>query len=391
MAIVEPLATFIARCDPGAAALPEMFVERAPPVVSRLRAQIGATKTARLLFVGPPGVGKTTALAHFEREAGSDYKVIRAPLELFLDLSIVSWHDLFILSTLWASERAGLATTKEARELEDALRPSEPRAAGFIEGGVHPLTGTQRFRNDHTRVQKSIGVAPAQAWDLAAALLDKIEKAAGKPPVLVFDGLERMGPDAAKQLYFHDGRFLRQLPCRTIVTAPLAMSFEAYFGDIEEGFFAVERLRAISTSEGVAGREFFREIALRRTADMVMSPDVIEEAVFWGGGLPRQFLHLLASAAMQAQMERQSRVDEASLLRARLRVTERWQYQLEPKDISALGAMDTKRERPDRARLLRLGALIEYEHADGTLKLEPNPLVTALLERRIHEELRGRG
>jgi hypothetical protein len=200
-----------------------------------------------------------------------------------------------------------------------------------------------------------------------------------------------MGPDGAKQLYYHDGRYLRQFPCRVVVTAPLAMSFEPYFGDIEESFFMVERLRASATTEGQPGFEYFREIARRRGADEVMSADVLREAISWGGGLPRQFLQLLATATTQALIDRHTEVDAEALTRARLRVTERWQYQLEPKDMMSLGLPDTKRERGDRARLLRLGALVEYDMPDGTLKLDPNPLVAALLERRIHDELRGRG
>jgi hypothetical protein len=391
MAIAEPLANFIARCDPSALATGETYVERAHPVTGRLRNQLSISKTSRVLVLGPSGVGKTTELARFEREMGEHYKIIRPPLDTNLDLSIVSWHDLFIFSTLWAAEQMGLSSTKQAIELEDSLRPAEPRTAGFIEGSKPPLTGTQRFRNDHTRVQKAIALGPAQCWDYAAALLNLIEKSSGKPPLLIFDGLERMGPDGAKQLYFHDGRYLRQIPCRTIITAPLAMSFEPYFGDIEEGFFMIERLRAFAISEGQPGRDFFRDLAAKRRADAVITAELIEEAIAWGGGLPRQFFHVLMAAATQALMEGRDRVDEAALLRARLRVTERWQYQLEPKDITALGLPDTKRERADRARLLRLGALVEYEQSDGTMKLEPNPLVAALLERRIHEELRGRG
>jgi hypothetical protein len=387
----EPLTDFIARCDPGAPVALDCYVERPQPVTKRLRDQLSTGRTSRVLLLGPSGVGKTTELARFARETASAYKVIRPPIETHLDLSIASWHDLFIFSVLWEAEQSGLTELKHARELDDALRPPEPRTAGFIEEGPPPTTATQRFRNDHGRVQKALALAPAQCWDFALSLLEQIEKKEGKTALLLLDGLEKMGPDAAKQLYYHDGRYLRQLPCRAIVTAPLAMSFEPYFGDIEESFFMVERLRAFVVADSAPGREFFRELAAKRQAEAVMTPELIEEAISWGGGLPRQFCQLLTAAATQALMERRERVDAEALVRARLRITERWQYQLEPKDITALGLLDTKRERADRARLLRLGALFEYEQQDGTMKLEPNPLVAALLERRIHEELRGRG
>jgi hypothetical protein len=391
MPSTEPLTNFITRCDPGAPVALENYVERPQPVTKRLRDQLSTGRTSRVLLLGPSGVGKTTELARFARETAGAYKIIRPPIETHLDLSIASWHDLFIFSVLWEAEQMGLTDLKHARELDDILRSPEPRTAGFIEEGPPLPTATQRFRNDHARVQKALALASAQCWDFALSLLEQIEQKEGKTALLLFDGLEKMGPDAAKQLYYHDGRYLRQLPCRAIVTAPLAMSFEPYFGDIEESFFMVERLRAFVVADSAPGRDFFRELAAKRQADAVMTSELIEEAISWGGGLPRQFFQLLTAAATQSLMERRDRVDTDALMRARLRITERWQYQLEPKDITALGLLDTKRERADRARLLRLGALFEYEQQDGTMKLEPNPLVAALLERRIHEELRGRG
>lgn len=390
MANQEHLTKFIARCNPSTPATQEMYVERAQPMAGRLRDEMSPVATSRVLLLGPSGVGKTTEMNRVEQEIGGTYTIIRPPVDTHLDLSIVSWHDLFVFSVLWASEHMGLSGAKQVQELEEALRPPEPRTAGFLEGGPPPPTTTQRFRNDHARVQKTIAIGPAQCWDLAAVVLELIERTAGKPALLLLDGLEKMGPDGAKQLYYHDGRYLRQLPCRAIITAPLAMSFEPYFGDIEENFFMVERLRAIASSDGQPGRDFFRELAAKRHTEAVMTADVLEDAITWGGGLPRQFFQLLSAAATQALIEGRGAVDAETLTRARLRVTERWQYQLEPKDFASLGLPDTKRERSDRARLLRLGALVEYDQPDGTLKLDPNPLVAALLERRVHEELRGR-
>lgn len=387
----DRLRKVIAACDPSQPVPRDLYVERPHPLPRRLRDEIAHAPSARVLLVGPPGVGKSTELIRFQQEVAGDFTVVRPPLDTHLDLSIVSWHDLLIFTVLWAGDQLKLSHAKEIHDLTDMLRAPEPRTAGFFEGGMPLPTPAQRFRNDHAKVQKMISIGPAQCWDAAAAALAKLEKASGKPLIMLLDGLEKMGPDGAKQLYYHDGRYLRQFPCRMIVTAPLAMSFEPYFGDIEESFFMVERLRASATGDGQPGFEFFREIARRRGADDVMSHEVLREAISWGGGLPRQFLQLLATAMTHALIEGQSEVDTESLTRARLRVTERWQYQLEPKDMTSLGLPDTKRERGDRARLLRLGALVEYDMPDGTLKLDPNPLVAALLERRIHEELRGRG
>ncbi len=312
------------------------------------------------------------------------------PIDRFLDLRIVGWHDVFVFSVLWGADSLGLNREDQVVRLETAIRPPETKSLllgvglKFEQtiGGPPSPTALQRFRNDHRKVHEVIDSGPAQMWDLASAVVRVIEKKTGKPVLLLFDGLEKMTDDQSQRLFDGEGRFLRELPCRAVVTAPLALSFEPYFGDILEHFsFPVpERLRALSCQPGEPGVEFFKSLAARRGAEGVASREIIDHAISWCGGLPRQFLQLLATAASQVLTGGSDQIQQESFAHARLRVTDRWQYQLEPADYDVLGKAE--RSTKEQSRLLRIGALIEYDKPDGTLRIGINPLVGPLLKRR---------
>jgi hypothetical protein len=216
-------------------------------------------------------------------------------------------------------------------------------------------------------------------------LLNAIAEAANMSAVLIWDGLERMPVDSARDLFLDARNSASELPCRAVITAPLALSFESYFGDIEERFRIVERLRALPAEPDTPGHSFLLRMAEARGASRVFPRELLEEAIHLSGGLPRQFLQLLSNAATQSLVDGLEQVHPESFTRAVQRVTERWQYQLEPGDYEALELNDTERPTQVRARLLRIGALVEHDLPTGGLRIVTNPLVEALLRRRRQE------
>src|SRR4028119_1348634 len=102
MSNTNRLRKVIAACDPSQPVPRDLYVERPSPLARRLRDEIAHAPSARVLLVGPPGVGKSTELIRFQQEASDAYIVVRPPLDTHLDLTIVSWHDLLILTVLRA-------------------------------------------------------------------------------------------------------------------------------------------------------------------------------------------------------------------------------------------------------------------------------------------------
>jgi hypothetical protein len=235
-------------------------------------------------------------------------------------------------------------------------------------------------------VRQTISSGKAQFWDLAVAGLRLLEQAKGHPPLLLIDGLEKMPTDGAKGLFYDARRYLEEWPSRAVITAPLALSFESYFGEVEEQFLHTERLRAISCLEGEPGFDFFQHLVTARGGDGLFASEVLHDMISWGGGLPRQFIQLAVYSATRALEEGQEVIAPEHFARARQKATDRWQYQLGPTEFRALERSDDSRNPSDRARLLRLGALVEYDNSDGSLRLGVNPLVGAILARRTEAQ-----
>ena len=404
----QALTHFIARCDPASPAVGEVYVQRERPVSQRLRAGIVPTPTSRVLLIGQTGVGKTTELVRLAEDLRQEYEVIHPPLDTVLDLGDLGWHEIFVFSVLWFSEVQGRARKglKPDEQLRLALRPRRTELVDEKEtgssltrfsslgpttertvrkevssGGPPEPTAIQRFRNDYQGVRHTIGLGPAQFWDLASAVVHSIEEQ-GKPVVFLWDGLEKMPHDAARKLFYEEGRHLRALPCRAVATGPLSLSFDSFFQEIEEHFLFTERLRALGDHVGGEHFPFFLELAKRRGAAKIFRADQLSSLIEWGGGLPRQFVQLMANAAKQALTDGLERVENESLQRALRRTTERWQYQLQPQDHAALRESPESLSVTIRSRLLQLGALLEYDEPDGSFRLAINPLVASLLQRR---------
>ena len=371
----DALADFLARCDPASPAPVGMYVPRPNPFAPWLGKTLSRVESAKVLTMGQAGVGKSTELARLADSLSTSFTIVRPPLDQVLDLDLVGWHDILVFAALWYGKSSGAspyAFMSPLARLESELMSNLPRSA------APKLTGLQAFRNDPSFVHARIEAGRAQFWDLCLAVFADLPK----PVVLLLDGLEKLPPQATERLFLEQRRYITELPLRSVVTAPLAMSFLPYFGEVEADFLAVTRLRALSHRPGEPGFSFLKQLAERRDALRVIDGYILDDMISWSGGLPRQLLQLLAASATQALTEGMSRAEHESFVRARRKVTERWQYQLEPSDYTSLSKGDDERTGSERSRLLGLGALLEYDQPDGGLGLGINPLVGALLKQR---------
>jgi hypothetical protein len=400
MATPHPLTQLIAACEPGTPAGDPTYVARERPVATRLLDAVLPTDRSRALLVGQTGVGKSTELHRiFDLDFAMNMKFfcMIIPIDTFVDLDTASWHDILVLSAAVCSDSARVRTRAVYANLEQALRPPAHRQLQVFGGPPDP-TPEQRFRNNFSEVHRTIELGRAQFWDMAVSVLGAAAAAAPAAPlggscelVLIWDGLEKMSLASARRLFGDEGQYLQQLPFRVIVTAPLGLTFDESFGQIEEHFSYVERLRAVSVEPGGAGERFCLELLIRRGADPVCSHKLMKRAIAMSGGVPRQLLQIVSYAAKQALSDGQEQITLEALVRAGNQLAGKWQYQLGPKDYDALEKADEDREPSERARLLQLGACIEHDSPDGGLQIDVNPLVQTLLDKRAARAAERRG
>jgi hypothetical protein len=112
----------------------------------------------------------------------------------------------------------------------------------------------------HARVTE----ARAMIWDQSCGLIQWIKNYyLSRPVLLIWDGLEKLSRSETQKLFEEEGRYLEDLPCQAVITAPMRMSFEHYFHEVADRFAGnIIRLRAMS-------REQLKELAIRR--GLVMS------------------------------------------------------------------------------------------------------------------------
>jgi len=400
------LESFLRRVDPSAPPPEGAYVEPPLRIGDQLAVALQPHSTSRVLFVGQPGVGKSTELARLEQRLADRFVVLRPPIDA-LNLRTAGWTELVAFSALWGSEKVLRAAASKGDLRVGELMSASSRLGRSIQetqwvadrpddDGDHDeyvqVAGpprpdvVQRFRNDLPRIMAAVAAGPAQVRDQAAAVMREVEAREGKPVVLLWDGLERLSWGRAVEMFEKQVLDVKDLPCRLVATAPVWLSFQTFFGELTENFGEVVRLRALDPSEP-SSAEFLADVIVQRGLDFEgghFDLDGFAESGIpaYSGGILRQLLQLIAFAIAQALTDGQDSVTREAFERGRRRAAERWQYQLGPADFHELSKDDRKRSPELRARLLSLGALVEYEDAGGGLTLKTNPLVEELMKRR---------
>lgn len=377
----DELRQFIARCDPGRPADQMEYVPRAPSVSERLSSTLRALPRGRVLVMGQNGVGKSTEL---QRYAGSEaqqsgFVVLKPPLDVDLSMEGLSWHELLLFTVAWATSFANLAPSQQ--------QPGPVLKALSLDTPQQLLS---QMSHQPGIVRSFIASNRHLVWETATGALLRLQEYTHRPLLVIWDGLEKLTTSRAQALFYQEGRFIEELPCRTVVVAPLSLSFEPYFHDVEVHFDSTERLRATPPNEPL-GLTFLTSILTARglrpgaanvAAAFINREDfalVFRQLVNSSGGIPRQLLRVAAEAARQALVAGSAGIVANHVQLALRHEAERFRYQLSPEDIAELRRSDSARQPAAKARLLGLLALLEYELPNGDVTVESNPLLSALL------------
>jgi len=378
------LQKLIAACELGTAATPSFYVPRQPSVTSQIEIALQPSQSSRVLLMGQNGVGKSTELHTLttQIQLSRPYLVIAASLDVGLDLRLFGWHEMLIYS---------------ACQFVSTIPPGRQPVSQFNKllhkFGVSSFQVLlDKMRHEPAAVHAQVSESRAMLWDQACGLIRFLEGIHRNPALLIWDGLEKLSRSETQKLFEEEGRYLDELPCRAVITAPMRMSFEPYFTEVADRFLGnVVRLRAMS-HERIAQIAFLRGLTpnlLHIIADGLAHANnaqpprhyetLMNRLIDASAGLPRQLLQLTAAAAKQALNMREGLLLPEHVTLAIRRASETLRYQLEPGDFLELRKPDSKRSNEARARLLDLRALVEYEEPEARFRVEVNPLLTEML------------
>jgi hypothetical protein len=309
----------------------------------------------KVLLCGARGSGKSTELVRLAREVKDDYCVIQTDLAAALPdsastLAIVTLLGVAALHAMqsWSNPdhvEPDLTRGQDgAKRLDSALKrfgdtlPSVAELLGGISGVVtlfNPLAGaavgagaavakaagagTSKLRHAFARGPLDERLPPERRDDALAvvdavnAILVELEQLAGRPALLLADGLDkRTGVDEV-ELALSDEHLLRDLQAALVLTGPVNLRHNPRFRAVP-GNFKLSLLYNVPVcaraNDGVvsfaaAGVEVLCDLYERRRKAALLPEDmiagaIVERAARMSSGIVRDFLGLLSGACKHA-------------------------------------------------------------------------------------------
>ena len=319
---------------------------------------IGAGR-APLLLGGPAGVGKSTELARATERLYS----IRTPCLVQLD----RFENMRRLTPDRMLMRVAQALGALAEQFVLPLSPSLDKA----------LENNQRvFRGDLLQ-------QPISAIDLVNLATAEIARVTNTTVTLLIDGLEKT-PEGPVALELFDALAAIRPSVELVVVVPWHAAFGPHSHSIirEGERFISARAFEVEGDAGEVGREVLREILDLRLNHGELSleqSEIVAQAIWWSGGLPRVFLQLMADAGSYAKLRGdKSWPSHVDLRDAFADQVDSFRRLLLRGDADAIRAADgtsgSELELERKVRLMAHGVLLE-RHRKGSPVLSVHPCV----------------
>ncbi len=329
-----------------------LYAEREPAPYKSLATDLRIAdppSSLKVILCGARGSGKSTELTRLAHELRSEFCVVHTDLAAGLPedagtLAVVTLLGVAALHAIetWAGPDA-VPSSEEVRSgsrLQSALDrfgEAAPRVKTLLDGiaGVATLfnpavgaanTGAGAMVNAGAQVRHGLARGPlqgrlaAEGRDDAKAVVDAVNEVfaelqalAGRPPLLLADGLDkRTGVDEV-QLALGDDELLRDLQAPVVLTGPVNLRHDPRFRAVPGGFRLAllynlpvcARGRDGDAAPAQAGLAILRDLYNRRhTAARLpaglCSDEIVERAALMSAGIVREFLGLLHGACKHA-------------------------------------------------------------------------------------------
>ncbi|MEE8524377.1 MAG: AAA family ATPase, partial [Thermoanaerobaculia bacterium] len=311
----------------GEEELSSWFLDRPESPRKRIRALLEAGDEPRkILFAGHPGSGKTTELAKLATELAPDFQILHVDA-----LEITGGTSLSIADVIWAiAERfSRFANMRLDRTTEDLSK----------------IISQLQQAADEIRVQS------------------------GARLLLVIEGLDKVDPELARDLlrdYTAPISALRRVDMIYVVPAVLRLFTD--FHRIREGFSDFQLLPNLSIYRPNGDRdlgtlESLLWLVRTRASDNLLEPEALAPLLRTNGGVPRQLVALVRSAALHALARDADRVSRSDAENAAGELRRELVASLDDEDAEILRTRHADRRfiaGPREIRLFAQGSLIEY-------------------------------
>ncbi len=355
-----PWDELINRFDPWNPLAPDeiaaYYVPRPAPLLSHLEEYLlPAHRSTRVLLAGQRSSGKTTELRSLIPRFSRDYLVIMVdvaePLKgagatmmdllynlgrlVFLagDMSYPDRMDRRLYTdlhqALGASAEKWVSKRTAALRIPDLIKAGAvlvagivggPAAAKIVDAAAEIAAKPFELKPEEISEVEKTAKFPPLLGDIARsvrAIIHHLEGVADRDLLLLSDGLDRLPPDVAREV-FRDGRYLQDLPCRAAIVAPFEVQYALGYPARQD--FPVLRFPNVCVSdegaleaEAASGLAYCREVFARRLPAGFNSSDIIERALLdrlakGSGGVVRDFIGLVQGACRAARHAQANRL-----------------------------------------------------------------------------------
>ena len=319
----EVLNLFDPRSPLGMDQLDAYYVARPHAPLDPMKIYLKVTnRPAKVLFCGHRGSGKSTELTRLAKDLEDEFFVVRFSARS-LDLADLNYVDIALATAIAlfraASERASDVEIPDSlwRDVHDWMTneiTSETTVAkttsGAFGGRIQALffsIEAKYGKETSTRDTMRERLLPRvnDLIDRVNEVCQKIEAATGRPPLLIFEDIDKTDLAQARELFFEHSTTLNSPACHIIYTFPISLYYSSEFtgriGDYSR-HFTLPNI-SLHDKDGVsnpAGREALTNVVLRRAPDKLFAPGVLDQITELSGGLVRNLVRIVSDAALRA-------------------------------------------------------------------------------------------
>lgn len=289
----------------------------------------GAGNHLAMLLLGHKGCGKSTELNRMsERLVSKGYQVKTITCSIDLDLLNVLYSDLFILmgeALLKIAEEVGCELDEEiltaimdfwsegtrtkisqeigAASLETGMSMETPGIFTPILNLFAKIKADLKF-NEETRreYREKIRMRSSEWIRLLSRVSEEIAaNTEGKPPILIFEDLDKLNPEDAWKVFYNYAAMLSSMPFPVIYTFPIGLSYDARFSAMESYFVTktlpMIKIETIDEQPFQEGINIIREIVKKRANLELFEANVLEKMIQYTGGSLRDLFQAVTAAA----------------------------------------------------------------------------------------------
>jgi DNA polymerase III delta prime subunit len=384
--------------------LDAFYVQRPHAPLEPMKTYLRATKQhIKALFSGHRGSGKSTELRRLAKDVGHEFFVVQVSATDSLNIADLNYVDV-VLACAAALFRE---TTDKARQVkipsalwrgvldlltneitaETTIKVPTSRSLGAkvnafvfsIEGKYGKETETRQslrkrlFPYINDLIQQANGVCQA------------IEEVTRRPPLIIFEDLDKPDSATARDLFFEHATTLNSLACRIIYTFPIALCYSDEFaGRIRDysWHFLLPNVSLYNekNTPNVEGRATLKTVVTKRISESTFSRGALDGIIELSGGLMRDLIRLVSEAALIALTEGSSVITSDIVQRVAAESANAYRRSLLPEHYDVLrDAHETKQITPSETVREVLANLSLLEYRNTIAWCDVHPIVRTLL------------